>query len=116
MSGLALYVAILLVSVFVSALSQVMLKISATRTHKDTLHEYANPLVVGAYTLFVLSSLLTVYAYKEVPLSMGPVLESTSYVYITVFGILIFHEKITRTKLIALALIIGGICCFSFFG
>ena len=75
-----------------------------------------NPLVVGAYTLFVASTLLTVYAYKEVPLSLGPVLEATSYVYVTAFGVLIFHERITPKKLAALALIIGGICVFALLG
>ncbi len=113
---LLLYAGILLVSVFVSAISQVMLKISANRQHQSAVKEYANPLVVGAYALFVLSTLMTVYAYKEVPLSMGPILESTSYLYITAFGVLIFKEKVSAKKLLALALIVGGICVFALLG
>lgn len=111
-----LYSLILLGSVLVSAVSQVMLKISANRQHESTVKEYANPLVVGAYALFVLSTLLTVYAYKEVPLSLGPVLEATSYVYVTAFGALIFKERVTKQKLLALALIVGGICVFALLG
>ena len=113
---LLLYAGILLVSVFVSAISQVMLKISENRQHQSAVKEYANPLVVGAYALFVLSTLMTVYAYKEVPLSMGPILESTSYLYITAFGVLIFKEKVSAKKLLALALIVGGICVFALLG
>ena len=113
-STVALYALILLVSVFVSAVSQVMLKVSANREHASTVREYANPLVIGAYAMFVLSTLMTVYAYKEVPLSLGPVLESTSYV--TAFGALIFKEKVTPRKLVALALIVGGICVFALLG
>ncbi|MDO4850706.1 MAG: EamA family transporter [Actinomycetota bacterium] len=112
----ALYALILLVSVFVSAVSQVMLKVSANREHASTVREYANPLVIGAYAMFVLSTLMTVYAYKEVPLSLGPVLESTSYLYVTAFGALIFKEKVTPRKLMALALIVGGICVFALLG
>lgn len=115
-STVMLYAAILLVSVFVSAISQVMLKISANRTHTSTVSEYANPWVIGAYTLFVVSTLMTVYAYKEVPLSMGPVLEATSYMYVTVFGVLIFKEHVGPKKLLALALIVGGICAFALLG
>lgn len=111
-----LYSLILLASVLVSAISQVMLKLSANRSHEDTVHEYANPLVVGAYALFVLSTLMTVYAYKEVPLSLGPVLEATSYVYVTAFGALIFKERVSAQKLVALALIVGGICVFALLG
>ncbi len=112
----ALYAAIMLVSVFISAVSQVLLKISANRTHESTVKEYTNPLVIGAYAMFILSTLLTVYAYREVPLSLGPVLESTSYLYVTAFGALIFKEKVTGKKLVALALIVGGICVFALLG
>ena len=115
-STVALYALILLVSVFVSAVSQVMLKVSANREHASMVREYANPLVIGAYAMFVLSTLMTVYAYKEVPLSLGPVLESTSYLYVTAFGALIFKEKVTPRKLVALALIVGGICVFALLG
>ncbi len=116
MSTTMLYALILLASVLVSAISQVMLKLSANREHGNAVQEYMNPLVIGAYALFVLSTLMTVYAYKEVPLSLGPVLEATSYLYVTAFGALIFHERITKEKLLALALIIGGICVFALLG
>ena len=112
----ALYSAIMLASVFVSAISQVMLKISANRKHESAVREYANPLVIGAYAMFILSTLMTVYAYREVPLSLGPVLESTSYLYVTAFGALIFKEKVTPKKLAALGLIVGGICVFALLG
>lgn len=114
--SLLLYSGILLVSVFISAVSQVLLKISANRSHESAVREYANPLVIGAYAIFLLSTLMTVYAYRVVPLSLGPVLESTSYLYVTAFGALIFKEKITVKKLVALALIVGGICVFALLG
>ena len=111
-----LYSLILLASVLVSAISQVMLKLSANRQHQSALGEYANPLVVGAYALFVLSTLMTIYAYKEVPLSLGPVLEATSYLYVTAFGVIIFKERVSPKKLLALVLIVGGICVFALLG
>ena len=45
---------------------------------------------------------------------MGPILESTSYLYITFFGVTIFKEKIGLKKGLALALIIIGIAIYSF--
>lgn len=111
-----LYALVLLASVFVSAISQVMLKLSANREHQSAVREYANPLVIGAYSLFVLSTLMTVYAYKEVPLSLGPVLESTSYLYVTAFGVIVFKERVSAKKLLALALIVCGICVFALLG
>ena len=75
-----------------------------------------NPLVIIAYTIFVGTTLLSVYAYKGIPLSMGPVLEATSYIYVTFFGVTIFREKLNREKLEALALIVGGILVYSLAG
>ena len=80
------------------------------------LKEYLNPLVIIAYTIFVGTTLLSVYAYKGIPLSMGPVLEATSYIYITIFGVCIFKEKLNPKKIVALLLIVGGILVYSLLG
>ena len=55
------------------------------------------------------TTLLSVLAYRGLPLSLGPVLEATSYLYVTFFGVTIFHEKMNCKKLLALALILAGI-------
>ena len=104
-----LYAGILLIGVFLSAISQVMLKKAAARQYVSKLKEYLNPLVIIAYTIFVGTTLLSVYAYKGIPLFKGPVLEATSYIYITFFGVTIFKEKMNTKKVIALLLIVAGI-------
>lgn len=109
-----LYSGIYLVGVFVAAVSQVMLKKAAQKEHSSALREYLNPLVIFAYILFFLTTLMTIYAYKVIPISLGPVLEATSYLYITFFGVTIFKEKLGWKKAVALALIIIGIVVYSF--
>lgn len=113
MNDLALYSLIFLGSVFISAIGQVLLKKSAMRTYDSAIKEYLNPLVIGGYTIFLASTLITMYAYKVVPLSMGPVLESTSYIYVTIFGVTIFKESLSKRKLLALMLIMVGILVYS---
>ena len=108
------YAGVLLLSVLISAISQVMLKKSALKTYDDPIKEYLNPLVIFAYVLFVGTTLLSVIAYKGIPLSLGPVLESTAYIYVTLFGVLIFKERMTKGKVGALVLIIAGIVVYSF--
>lgn len=111
-----LYSCVLLAGVFISAVSQVMLKKAAQKTYDSWLKEYLNPLVIFAYAMFVITTFLSIVAYKGIPLSMGPILEATSYFYVTFFGVKIFHEKLSRRKVIALILIIGGIIVYSLFG
>lgn len=110
------YAAVLLAGVFLSSISQVMLKKAALRTYSSRIKEYLNPLVIIAYTIFVGTTFLSIYAYKGIPLSMGPVLEATSYIYVTVFGVTIFKEKLNKRKILALVLIVSGIVVYSVFG
>lgn len=110
------YVLLCLVSVLVGAVSQVLLKKAAMKSYPSLLREYLNPLVITAYTLFVGSALLTMLAYRGIPLSLGPVLESTSYLYVALFGVFIFHERFTAKKALALGLILAGIAVYAFAG
>ncbi len=105
--------AMLLIGTFISSISQVMLKKSADKKYDSVLKEYFNPLVIGAYTIFVISTFLSILAYKGIPLSMGPILEATGYFYVTFFGIKIFHENMNGKKMASLGLIIVGIIAYA---
>ena len=109
------YALILVVGTFVSSVSQVMLKKAAMKEYGNVIQEYLNPLVVFAYVLFFLSTLASILAYKGIPLSMGPVLEGSAYIFVTFFGVTIFKEKLNVRKVIALLLVLGGITIYAFF-
>lgn len=111
-----MYSIFLLVGVFISAVSQVLLKKSALKQYDSRLAEYLNPLVITAYAIFVVATFLSIFAYRGIPMSMGPVIETTSYIYVTIFGVTIFKEKINLKKILALALIVIGICVYAFWG
>lgn len=113
---LLIYVLIFAVSVFISSVSQVMLKKAALKEYKSLIEEYTNPLIISAYAIFFLSSIMTILAYKEVPLSMGPIIEATSYLYVSYFGARFFGEKVSARKIVALILIVCGIIVFAVLG
>lgn len=103
------YILVFLLSVVIASISQIILKTSANKTYESKLKEYLNFRVIFAYFLFFLSSLITVLAYKKVPLSMGPMLEATGYVWVSVLGYIFLHEKIGKRKAAGLVVIIIGI-------
>ena len=105
---------ILLFGTFLASISQVMLKKAALQTHETKWAEYLNP--ICAYFIFFATTFLSILAYKHIPLSMGPMLETTGYIYVTIFGVTIFREKVNFQKLLALALIIGGISVYTLVG
>ncbi|SFT33692.1 Solute carrier family 35 [Lachnospiraceae bacterium XBD2001] len=111
-----LYAGLVLLGTFISAVSQAILKKEASKEHKSLVQEYLNLPIVIAYGIFVLATFCSIFAYKVIPLSMGPILEATSYIYVTFFGVKLFGERINRGKVLALALIIIGISVYSLLG
>ena len=113
MSSLGISVCLLLLSVFISSVSQIILKKAADKTYESTLKEYMNPMVIGAYGLFFCAVILTMLALKHVPLSMSPILESTGYIFVSVMGYIFLKERFSRRKLMGFALILAGIVIFN---
>lgn len=111
-----LYSLLTLFAVFISSMSQVLLKMAALKDYDSAIQEYLNPFVIVAYLMFAGSTLLAIFAYKYVPLSMGPILESTGYIYVTIFGVRLFGESINRRKIIALGMMVAGILIFAIWG
>lgn len=108
-----IYSSFLVLGVFISTISQIILKKSAQKKHGSFIKEYLNPYVIGAYLIFFAATFMSIYAYKVIPLSLGPILDSSGYFFITVLGALFLHEKITKKKVISLAVIILGIVIYS---
>ena len=97
---------------FISSFGQILLKKSAMKTHKNKWREYFNPLLFAAYTLYTFVNLTIIYCYRYIPLSMGPILQSTGYVFATITGAVFLGEKITKRKVLGLALILSGVAVF----
>ena len=94
------YIVIFLFSVLISSVAQIILKKSAGKKYDSVIKEYLNIRVIGAYSIFFLSTFLTMYAYKGVPLTLGTLLESAGYIYIPVLSFFILKEKITPRMVI----------------
>jgi len=109
MSELTLFLLIAVVSIIISSVSQLLLKLSANKTYDTRLAEYANPLVMGGYLLIFVTTVIMVVAYRVIPLSIGPILEALGYVFIAILGFAVLKEKISRKKLLGMALIVVGV-------
>jgi len=107
------YFVIYFLSVFLASCSQILLKKSAQKKYDSKIKEYLNPLVIGAYAVFAITAVMSVVAYKVVPLSLGPVIETTGYIHIAILSLIFLKEKMTRRKAAGTLLIILGIVVFS---
>ena len=87
------YACFFLVGVFVSSVSQILLKLSARKKYPSRIREYINPLVIVGYLLFFGCTLISVFALRVVPLSMSPVLASSGYIFVSLLSFVFFKEK-----------------------
>ena len=94
------HVFIYIFSVFISSVSQILL---------SRIREYLNPRVIIAYGIFFIATFVTIIAYKGIPLSLGPILETTGYLWVSLLGYFILKEKISRRKIIGLIVVVAGI-------
>lgn len=103
------YSLLLIFATLISSISQVLLKKSANNTYENRIQEYLNPLVMIAYVIFVVSAVLTMVSYKVVSISVGAMLEASSYVFVFLFDRFLFKETVNRRKILAIVLIIIGV-------
>lgn len=106
------YALLLFLSVFISAVSQVLLKKSAMESHKNIVREYLNAKVISAYLLFFAAVSIDLAALRYVPASFVPVAETSSYAFLMIFGRIIFKEKISRRQAAGMVIVVTGIALY----
>lgn len=102
----------LFLAVVISSSSQMLLKKGAKQQYSSVIREYLNPWVISGYALMILSTLCIIYAYRGVAYKNGAIIEATGYLLIMILGRLLFHEKITKKKLVGNLIILAGILVF----
>jgi drug/metabolite transporter (DMT)-like permease len=109
------YILIFVFAVFIAALAQVLLKISANKPYKTVLEEYLNAQVILAYFMVFVSLLLTIYAYRRIELRFTPMLDSLAYIFVPILSYIILREKFNKNKLLGIITILVGVVVFGGF-
>lgn len=108
------WVLMFVASATIAAFAQLLLKKSALEKHDSVLREYLNWKVIVGYSLMFVGMLLGVIGYgKGVQVKSGSVTESIGIVEVAVLSAIFFHEKLTKKKVLGIALILIGIVVFN---
>ena len=102
-----------LVGVIISAASQILLKKSAEKEYPNRIREYLNPYVIISYAIFFLATLVSVFAFKKIDASMGPILGASGYIFVAFFSWIFLKEKISKMKILGLVIIVAGIVVYA---
>ena len=94
--------------VFISSCSQILLKKGSSKENKG-IYIFLNKNVIIGYSIFFLITLLVAYLYKYIDLSVGAVLDSSGYIFISVLSYIFLKETISKKKMLGIFVIIIGI-------
>ena len=108
-----LFMMIMFIGTFFSAISQVLLKQSAGKTYSIGLREYLNWRVITAYFIFGAVLLANTYAYTQVDMKYGSVIDTFTYVFVMLLSVLVLKEKASRGRIIGNLIIIAGVVIYT---
>lgn len=104
----SLYIFLFIISILIASYSQVLLKKGAMQKNI-----YINRFTIIGYFLMFLSTLFTLFAYKGVNLSLSQMLQSLSFLFVSILSYIILKEKISKKMMLGTLLILIGIVIYS---
>ncbi len=108
MSKEYIYILLFILSILVSAFSQILLKKGSGKKNI-----YINKFTIAGYIIMILATFLTLIAYRNVNLSLGQVLQALSFVFVILLSKIFLKEKISKRKILGIFIIILGILIFN---
>lgn len=114
MNNTAMAVGMVLVSGFLAAVSQVLLKVSANREVKQWIWRYLNYHVISSYSILLFTFVMNAFAMRFIPYKLVPVLSSSSYLFVGILSRMQFKETLSWRRLLGMTFILLGIFLFSF--
>jgi small multidrug resistance pump len=103
-------------AVFLTGISQVLLKIGSAhqgKRKKTVLAVYLNFPTFFAYGLLLFVTIISVIALKEIPLKVFYAITSLGFVVVLIFSWGLLGERITKKTVIGVLLIMVGIWVFN---
>ena len=108
-----MYYILVISSVFLAACAQMLLKQGARQRYAHWWRQYANGWVIGGYAIMFGTMVMNIFAMsKGVQVKELSIIESMSYLFVPALSFMIFKEKLTWRKIIAIAIIITGVIVF----
>ena len=103
-----------LFAIILTGFSQILLKIGSNyKKSNKFLDSYLNFATISAYFLYIIVTVLYIYAMVDIPLKIVYALGALNYLIILIFSGLILKEPITKIKVIATLIITMGVIVFN---
>ena len=106
------YILLVMLTAFMSAVSQVLLNVSNEKQHKNFIFEYLNWRVILSYFILFCTLALNIVALQHLEVKTVNAVGAACYFFLLLLSHFILKEKVGKKKLIGNILIIAGIVIF----
>lgn len=101
------------VSGFIAAVSQLILKLAASKPNGKTgIMQYMDIRIIASYGMLFATIFLNMIAMRYMPYKYAPVLSSLSYVFVLLLGRFVLHETIGKKKMVGIVMIFFGMMVY----
>lgn len=102
------YMIAFIISIIIASFSQILLKKGSMQKNI-----YINIYTILGYFIMFLSTILTLYGYKNVSLIFSQLLQSTSYLFVMILSKIFLREKISLNMIIGNILIVISLLLYN---
>jgi multidrug transporter EmrE-like cation transporter len=110
---------LLFLAILLTGISQVLMKIGSSRNGEGRSRVFAmylNIPTLTAYSLFLVTTIISVMVMREIPLKVFYAFASLNFLVVTGLSYWLLQERVDRDMIIALALIVAGVLVFNYPG
>jgi small multidrug resistance pump len=109
------YLLIAFGAVILTSIAQVLLKLGALNNskHSTWIRQYLNLYIFSGYGIFIIVTIINLYAYKFLPLKYAVILLPFVFIFVTLFSIFILKETFSKRKLISYLIIVIGVVIYN---
>ena len=103
------YYLLVLLASLLSAISQILLKVSARKKYNNRILEYLNPWVITSYMMLAVTLLITTYVLRYITIVSSNAINCTSYLFVMIIGRIVLKEKIGWNLIVGNIIVLCGI-------
>lgn len=107
------YLILMLSAILLTAIGQIFLKIGSKKIQRHFWDPYLNPASFTGYFIYLISTILLLFSFQEIPLKLFAALSALNFIFILIFSGIFLNEKISKMKIIAILLIATGVAVFN---
>jgi len=110
MERIILQASMVISGVFISSLTQIILKTSAKKKYTNILYTIVNYKVILSYIIFAGVLAVNIYTVRNgFQVKDIALLESLGYVFVPLLSMIILKEKISKRQILSMLLILSGV-------